>query len=116
MINGFPEETKPLTDYEQNELLPIIVRGLSIAVGEGKAVTSMHICKRLKEKRYKIDPPRLRKVINHIRTQGIIKGLIATSKGYYIADDRSQIILYAESLQQRIKAINQVREALLSNI
>ena len=31
MIQGFSEQTKPLTDYEDKVILPLIVQGMSLA-------------------------------------------------------------------------------------
>ena len=37
MIQGFSEQTKPLTDYEDKVILPLIVQGLHGKVGKYKA-------------------------------------------------------------------------------
>lgn len=36
MIQGFSEQTKPLTDYEDKVILPLIVQGLHGKVGKLK--------------------------------------------------------------------------------
>ena len=67
MINGFEEQTHELTEYEEKTLLPPIIKGLKTKVGEQNAITSTEIVKRMKELGFKLDPARLRKIINHIR-------------------------------------------------
>ena len=112
MINNFPEQTKPLTDYELNTLLPLIIEGLRHKQGEQKAITNVSMCKALQGSRYRINPPRMRAIIHHIRVNDILPFLVSTSKGYYIADSRPEIMTYIESLEQRISSISVVKNAL----
>lgn len=109
MITGFDKETYPLNDYEQNVLLPIVIEGLRVKYGKANAVTNGYIVIKLKALGYKTEAPRLRKIINHIRTNDIIPGLIATSDGYYIATDEQELLDYEESLKGREDAIREVR-------
>ena len=67
MINGFQEQTEPLTEYEETQLLPQIVRGLSLKVGKNNAVTNTAIVRGMKANlNLKVSEPRVRKIINHI--------------------------------------------------
>ena len=116
MIQGFEIETQPLTEYEQNTLVPIVARGLLHKVGRKNAVTSKHICECLTAKGYKIDGIRLRKVVNHIRIRGIVKCLIATSNGYYVAQNRKEVEDYTASLKGREESIHAVRAALVDQL
>lgn len=108
MIKGFTKETAPLNDYERNVLLPVLIAGLKTKEGSNMAVTNKHIVKMLKGS-YKITEARVRKIINHIRTNNIIPGLIATSSGYFIANSKVELLDYEESLKGREEAIRQVR-------
>ena len=84
MIQGFEEQTEPLTEYEENKLLPPIVRGLMTKVGKEKAVTNSDIVNGLRNNLHlSLTGARVRKIINHIRTHDIVPCLIATSNGYY---------------------------------
>jgi hypothetical protein len=112
MINGFTEETKPLTDYELDVLLPILIQGLMNKKGKDKAVKNCWICRCLKGQGYKIDEARVRKLINHIRVHGMVIGLIATNAGYYIAENAEEIDDYILSLNGREQAIKAVRISL----
>lgn len=112
MINGFTTQTEPLTEYERDTLLPVIVRGLINKVGEAKAITNAAITRAMKSAGYQLTEARLRKIINHIRTTGMIRWLIATSKGYYIATSRQEMEDYIVSLRGREDAIRAVRESM----
>ena len=112
MIKGFSNETSPLNDYELRVLLPVILAGLKDKQGKRNAVTNGYIIGRLKQQGYRIDAPRLRKVINHIRTNDLIPGLIATSEGYFLAEDEQELMDYEDSLRGREEAIKADRMAI----
>lgn len=111
MIKGFDKETCPLTDYELGVLLPVFVRGLIPRKGRGKAVKNSDIVRALRQS-YKISDARVRKIINHIRTNDLIPGLIATSEGYFIAETEAELLEYEESLKGRENAICEVRRSI----
>ena len=71
-----------------------------------------YITKRLKDQGYNIDEIRVRKLINHIRVNGLVNCLIATSKGYYRAINKDEICEYIASLKSREDAIRAVRRSL----
>lgn len=112
MLNGFQTQTEPLTDYERDTLLPIICRGLANKIGEARAITNASITKAMKGAGYQLNEARVRKIINHIRTTGMVRWLIATSKGYYIATSRQEMEDYIGSLRGREDAIRAVRESM----
>lgn len=111
MITGFEKETAPLNDVEL-ELVPIFVRGLSSKIGEVNAVKSHTIIKGLKKLGYDVNGARVRKIINYIRINGLVSNLVATSKGYYIENDRKKVEEYVTSLRHRASAINAVADVL----
>lgn len=106
MINGFDEETKPLTEDEL-ALVPLFVRSLSTKIGKENAITNTEIRKRLKDKGIEVgsDPARIRKIINHIRLNKLVKNLLAGSNGYWVETDPERIEEYKMSLMQRATAI-----------
>lgn len=112
MIKGFDQQTQPLSEYEENTLLPVILQGLKTKQGKKNAVTNRTIVMRLSIAGYKIDEARCRKLINHIRTTGILPGLIATSGGYFLAENETELLDYEESLLGRENAIKEVRLAI----
>jgi len=106
MITGFEEQTEPLTDQEREVFLPPIIKGLRAKVGKDRAVTNKDIVRGLKVNLdIKIGEARVRKMINHIRNNDIIPCLIATSKGYYIAETKDEMLDYIDSLYGRVEAI-----------
>lgn len=109
MITNFEFETQPLSEYEESILLPVFIVGLSKRVGVQSAIRNSQIVMQLKSKNYKVSDVRVRKIINHIRIQGLIQGLIATSDGYYIATSEAELEQYEESLLGRENAIRAVR-------
>lgn len=112
MINGFEEETADLND-EERRWLPYIVHGLSKKVGVANAVTNKTIAAGMANTyKVKLGDARIRKIINHIRLYGLVECLIATSKGYYIAETDDELDNYIESLHQRADAIASVAKAL----
>lgn len=112
MLKGFEKETAPLSKYEEQVLLPMLVRGLSHKHGKGAAVKNAEICRALTSKGYDVTEPRIRKIINYIRVNSLVPYLLANGTGYYIASDRREILDYIETLRGRENAIREVREAL----
>lgn len=108
MIQGFEEQTQPLTAKEQQLIQPFIA-GLRTKVGKQNAVTSDQIAAGIKMYcGVKVDGPRIRKIINYIRLNGLVPGLMASSEGYYIATKPEELDEYIESLKGRITAISAV--------
>ena len=98
MIKGFEDYTYELTD---DELLLVdkLIRGLNPKIGKETAITSTVICKSLN-----ITSPRLRKLINYIRTTNQLAGLCSSKNGYFVAENLKEIEDYIISLKQRIKS------------
>lgn len=109
MLKNFENETQPLTEYEEAILLPLFINGLSKRVGRENAISNNQMVDNLKRRNYKISEVRVRKIINHIRINGIIKGLVASSEGYYIATSDKELADFEESLLGRENAIRAVR-------
>lgn len=112
MLQGFEFQTQPLTAKEQQLVQPFIA-GLRLKVGKANAVTSEQIKEGIKKNcNAKVDGPRIRKIINYIRLNGLVPGLMATSEGYYIATTPEELDEYIESLSGRIMAIAAVKRSI----
>lgn len=110
MIQGFTEQTEPLTEYEEQTLLPQLVRGLRTKIGRAMSVTNKAIIDGMKRNLgLSISDARVRKLINHIRNNDLVPCLIATSQGYYIAESEQELKDYEDSLLGREEAIRSVR-------
>jgi hypothetical protein len=105
MIPSFDDQTSPLTEYERDVLLPMMIRGLKTKIGVEKCITNPQICKALKELGHKISEPRVRKIVFHIRHNNLIPKLIASSKGYWIATNKNEVELWLSSIQSRLSAM-----------
>lgn len=113
MIRNFESQTKPLTDWEQTTLLPIMVQELSKHRSGKNAIKSDRLAIIVQEAcGQKPNGARIRKVVNHIRVCGIIPCLCATSDGYYVAANINEISDCVTSLRQRARQIDQVASAL----
>ena len=113
MLEGFEEITQELTVYEKETLLPKIVAGLCTKKGKSMAITNRLICEAMKARGFQVTGPRLRKIVNYIRTNGLLPGLIATSQGYYITESVEELDSYIHSLAGRASEINKVRRCMV---
>ncbi len=114
MLHGFEKQTAPLTT-EEKILVPLLIDMLKDKQGANKAIISDDLCAMLKfyansfTKPIEISGARLRKMINYVRTHGLLIGLVASSKGYYITTDPEEIQAYLSSLAGREMAIRRLR-------
>jgi hypothetical protein len=118
MIPTFEEQTAPLTDYELNVLLPLMIQGFKTKIGVDKCVTNPEICKALKAKGFKISEPRVRKLVFYIRFNNLVPKLIASSKGYWIATNKEEIQSWLSSVNAKIDALEETKryaESMLKN-
>lgn len=111
MIKNFEKETSPLSNYEREELVPLAVKVLQHCKGKKYALSNKNFLNRWGGG-YRINAARLRKVINHIRNNGLIDGLMASNKGYYIAQTRKELEDYILSLKGREDALAQLRRSI----
>lgn len=107
MINGFSNETAPLTEREL-EALPAFVSALSRAHGKANAIYNNELQSLAPE----MTGERVRKIINHIRRNDLVPCLVASSRGYFVADTEAELIDYEDSLRGRESAIREVRESI----
>ena len=105
MIINFENFTHELTEKEC-KAVPRIIQGIVRCVGEKNAVKASQMSAKLAKDGYgKITGPRIRKIMNFIRSEGIIRNIVATSKGYFIATKQEELDSYRESVEQRAKAM-----------
>ena len=86
MLKGFEEYTGPLNGFELNTVLPKVARYLEKCRGAENAETNSQLRFRLSQDyNVHVSDPRLRAIINEIRTSDTVPYLVASSKGYYVA-------------------------------
>lgn len=112
MLPTHEKQTHELTEKEL-KIVPFIVSKLSLNVGRKKAVTNNLICKKLSSNGIKVSGPRFRKIIQHIRLHGLIPCLVATSKGYYVAETKQDCLEHIEMYDKRINSEILGRDALM---
>lgn len=112
MLKLFEDQTKPLTDYERDTLVPLIIKGLRAHQGKEQAITSKQICKALNDQGYKINDVSLRKCVKHIQRNGLVLWIIGSGDGFYYTTDPKDVQDQIASLRGREAAIRGVREAL----
>ena len=115
MITNFEEHTHELTS-EEMEILPIVVHGFrnykkDNPIKAELIVTRMNEYLLARGYKTRMTQPRLRKMVNYIRTNGII-ALIATSHGYFTSDCKETIQEQIKSLQERANSIQRCAEGL----
>lgn len=98
-----------LSVYEQNVLLPILIKGLEMKAGKANAVTNKQIVQSLTGHGLKINYRCVCRLINHIRTNDLVEGLVASSFGYYVTNCERELLNYEDRLLSREKSIKQVR-------
>jgi hypothetical protein len=109
MLNGFEDITYNLTETEK-KLVDGFVKSFEKRIGKKNAITSTRIIQAYKDIGINMTGPRIRKIINYIRINGLVKNLIATSEGYYIETDPEKIKEYKESLLQRCREIKRIAD------
>ena len=87
---------------------------MRLRIGKEKAVKMGYAIKKLKEAGYKISDARFRKVMHVIRVSGMVEGIVATSKGYYISTTTNDFESYIKSLKERIEKIEALKESIIN--
>lgn len=109
MLKNFESETRPLTEYEISVVLPVLVSCLEKKVGKENVISNAEMVGALVDADYRTNDRRVRKIINKIRIDCLVNGLVATNLGYYVATTEEELFDYEESLLGREDAIRAVR-------
>lgn len=119
MIRNFEEYTHNMTMAEKKYILPQIIRILSLAIGKEKAITNNQIIENIilpsineYPESLNLNMSRIRHIIHVLRVSDMIPFLVASSKGYYISNNKDEIETYIKSIDDRLKSIYQIRKAL----
>ena len=104
-----------LSSEETKIILPKLISLLKWRKGKENAVTNKRLVMLLTAMGHNISQPRIRKMINHIRTNNLVHNLLANSHGYYVTNDENELTSYINSLHKRANEINKIAEALQKN-
>lgn len=113
MLKGFEDYTEPLSEYERDIVMPRVLSILKkYKPTKGNPIMNWNIRDKLYEYNIKVKPATVRRVIHYIRVNYLIKGLMATSCGYYLTRDPHLLNTYMKTLQGRIRAIQAVKRSI----
>lgn len=106
----FKKETySSLNIYEQNILLPILVKTLKTKKGESSAITAKQIVEGLQSYGVKLNLTNVFRTIYYIRMNDLIVGLMGSKSGYYVISSEEDFIKYENLLLSREVAVRKVR-------
>lgn len=115
MLKNFEDHTGELSK-EELEIVQYVIKGFE-NYSEDNPIKAQDVVDRMNvfltqyKFKIKLTQPRLRKIVNHIRTNGL-QPLIATSKGYFVSRDKKVIQEQIESLEQRSNSIRRCADGL----
>ncbi len=109
MKKELKKEKQTLNSYDLNVLLPILKKGLEKKKGIANAVTGKEIMLGLQSNGLKINMRNISRIINYIRLNDLIVGLMGSSAGYYITDNEQELIKYENRLLSHEASLREVR-------
>ena len=111
MITNFEEITAPLSKDEKELLLCVydVIKEINVK----NPIKAPQLIQRVKQitGKEKFPQARLRKIINFIRSNGLLP-VIATSNGYYLSYEINEILKEIKSLNERAEAIKYASDGL----
>lgn len=110
-IINFETYTHPLTPLEE-KCVGIIVERFRARKTNSPVKNSTIAKFFLDTHKIKLGGARVRALVNHIRNNGLVPNLIASSKGYYTTENPEEIQKYIYSLRQRANAIKRIADAM----
>jgi hypothetical protein len=116
MLTNFEQHTEEL-DAHDLAIIPIVIKSFSKYTKDNpikapEIVTSFNLNREKIGYPKKMTEPKLRKICNHIRSNGLLP-LIATSQGYYVSFDQREVNEMIRSLRERANAINRSADGLV---
>lgn len=102
-IRGFEKHTHPLTPGEL-ELVPLMLAGFGRHVGKANAISAAEITRKMRDLKYNVTPMLVRKIVHHLVVTDALPGLVACSKGYYVAENHMELREWLDGARDRIAA------------
>lgn len=106
MLNGFERTTAELNSYEKKIIVPLIVNKLLQHKGKKSAIKNKELIAYCYANGIRLLEPRTRKMVEYIRKQRLIDGLIAKQFGYFIAEDPEDILSWVATMESRRNAMD----------
>ena len=105
---------KKLEEKKKAQLAKLVAGILKEHVGRGNAISNFQIRKILAdENRVLLSGGNLRQIVHYIRANKILPNVLASSRGYYVAESDFEKKVYLKRLKDRINSIQEVYYALL---
>lgn len=116
MLTNFEQQTEELDDCDL-AIIPIVIKAFSKYTKQNpikapEIVATFNLNREKIGYPKKLTEPKLRKICNHIRSNGLLP-LIATSQGYYVSFDQKEVSDMIRSLRERANAINRSADGLM---
>lgn len=103
-------ETSRMNDFERDVLVPLVCDLLTKA--NGRPLPSKVIAQSIRKIGHHTDTRSVRRVINHIRREGLVPCVASSIKGFFVASNDREITETIYSLEGRVDAIQEVINAL----
>lgn len=115
MIRNFEDYTNEL-NHEELRLVPLVINGfkkynIESPIKSAEVVSKLNKYLAENDWKIKMSGVRLRKIVNHIRSNSLLP-LMASSKGYYVSNDAEHIKEQIVSLEQRASSIQRCADGL----
>ena len=101
---------REISGTEISIYVPAVLNFLHTCKGKDNAMTNGQIRYELDKLGLSSDAVRVRRVIRYIRQNQMIKGLLASNRGYYISDDPSEMQRYIDLLNKMEAAFRTLKE------
>ena len=101
-----------LSDHEKRVLLPLVVQMLKHRGTKTKVFSNTKIRKILKEFGEVTTEPQIKRIIYHIRVSNTVECLVANSKGYFVAENINDVLMWIKMQQSKITAMNETLDSI----
>ena len=105
-------ETYKMNDFERDVLVPLVCDLLTKA--NGRPLPSKVIAEAIRKIGHQADTRSVRRVINHIRREGLVPCVASSPKGFFVANNVTEITECIYTLESLADSIQEVIEALKS--
>ena len=103
-------EASKINDFERGVLVPLVCDLLTKA--NGRPLPSKVITQAIRKLGHVCNSRSVRRVINHIRCEGLVPCVASSTKGFYVANSVNEITECIYTLESLAGSIQEVIEAL----
>lgn len=116
MLTNFEHLTQELNE-DEHRMVDVIIARFKKLPGKQHVVTNTQIMQKLNEAyNLNLKEPRIRKLIQFIRMNNLLPGLVGTSQGYFYTNDVEEIQKWVDSMQERIRVMEHSRQIAQNHI